>query len=631
MVSFINDLYKKVVRKQIMMEALALLGFYAANFGIVFFMTMIALVVTGSRNLGSDFTGLSSIIGIIAGTAVIFMLRGKRLVTTDMTHENEPLNGKDFMIIILLMFAIQAALFFINLLITVITSPIVGDTSSTYENSMGALMSPIGYLYIVLIGPIFEEIIFRAGFMRSLERFGANYAIVVSSLFFGLYHIFFNQIPFAFMVGLLLGYTARRFSIKWAILLHIINNSYSVLLSLLTSISNTVAAVVVLFVLVAYIAILIVAIIYLARNRLKLKEHLSTGKPSSMFHVLGMQHLLATFGYQADAALQYQQSVEQFSASPAAMYAAVSPAIPPQYASVPQTPIQVSQQQVPMQAQSQYGQASAQAQTFGQPQPQPQPQYSQYGQASAQSQAYGQQSQAQSQQAQYAQAPAQAQQYGQVQAQQYGQSQQYPQAAQAPAQVQDLAYQQQAAQYRQNQLQVQQAAPGQYAQSQYQSETPATHPQIPQPTTAGQVSYGQVGAAQFPVQTQQYQQPSQMQQPGVPSIPQNQTQKVSYQTAAQPVQQYQTGYQPVAQYQQPQQPSQAPPQIMAQLPAQASAGDINQAFSLYKETGVSLPPAQPGEPVPHPFRITFTSPFFIATAASLVFFGLLAALSPLFS
>ena len=514
MISYITDLYKKVLRRQIMMEALALLGFYAANFGIVFFITMFKAAITGSTRMSSDFVGLSSIIGIIAGAAVIFMLRGKRLITTDMTHRNEPINGKDFMTIIMLMFALQAALFFVNMLITIITSPIVGDTSSTYESSMDALMTPIGYLYIVLIGPICEEIIFRAGFMRSLERFGANFAIVVSSMFFGLYHIFFNQIPFAFLVGLLLGYTARRFSIWWAILLHIINNGYSVILSLLTSVNQTVTIVVVMTMLLVYIALLVIAIFYLVRNNQKLKEHLSTGKPNSMFHVLGMQHLLAPFGYQAVAAQQYQQSAQQFSYAPEVAFpvAPTQPTIAPQY---------------------------------GQPQVQPQ-----------------------------------------VQTQPQYQQQQYTTQPQQQAQAQPQTQAQYATQYAQ-------------------------------------------------AQVQHYQQPSsqaQTLQPGALPVSQTPMPQASYPQSPQFAQQYQTSYQPQMQYQQQQQQAatQAPAQVAAQFPAQASAGDVNQAFSLHKNTGVSLPPAQPGEPVPHPFRITFSSPFFIATAASLVFIGLLAALTPLF-
>jgi membrane protease YdiL (CAAX protease family) len=563
MISYITDLYKKVLRRQIMMEALALLGFYAANFGIVFFITMLKGAITGSTRMSSDFVGLSSIIGIIAGAAVIFMLRGKRLITTDMTHRNEPINGKDFMTIIMLMFALQAALFFVNMLITIITSPIVGDTSSTYESSMNALMTPLGYLYIVLIGPICEEIIFRAGFMRSLERFGANYAIVVSSMFFGLYHIFFNQIPFAFLVGLLLGYTARRFSIWWAILLHIINNGYSVILSLLTSVSQTVTVVVVLCVMLAYIALLVIAIIYLVRNNQKLKDHLSTGKPSSMFHVLGMQHLLAPFGYQAVAAQQYQQSVQQFSYSPEVAFPVASPT-PTQPTVAPQ---------------------------YGQLQVQPQVQYQQ--QQAAQPQPLYQQQQVQPQ----------------------TQYQQQLQAAQPQPQVQQP-------QVQQPQMQAQ----PQYMQQQYSAQ-PQLQAQV-QPQTQAQYATQYAQA-----QVQHYQQPSQAQtlQPGAVPVSQTPMPQAYYPQSPQFAQQYQTSYQPQMQYQQQQQTAaQAPAQVATQFPAQASAGDINQAFSLHKNTGVSLPPAQPGEPVPHPFRITFTSPFFIATAASLVFFGLLAALTPLF-
>ena len=50
------------------------------------------------------------------------------------------------------------------------------------------------------------------------------FAIIVSSILFGLMHANVVQIVFAFFVGLVLAYITEEYSIKWAILIHIINN-----------------------------------------------------------------------------------------------------------------------------------------------------------------------------------------------------------------------------------------------------------------------------------------------------------------------------------------------------------------------------------------------------------------------
>jgi hypothetical protein len=90
---------------------------------------------------------------------------------------------------------------------------------------MQLLQTPLGLLYICLIGPVIEEIVFRGAIMRSLERFGLNFSIVISSLIFGLFHLFTVQAVFAFFMGLILGYIASRYSIRWSILAHILINS----------------------------------------------------------------------------------------------------------------------------------------------------------------------------------------------------------------------------------------------------------------------------------------------------------------------------------------------------------------------------------------------------------------------
>lgn len=80
------------------------------------------------------------------------------------------------------------------------------------------------FLYVGLGAPIFEEIIFRGLVLRSVEPFGKKFAIFASALLFGIYHGNLIQIPFAFAVGLVLGYVTVEHNIGWAMLLHLFNN-----------------------------------------------------------------------------------------------------------------------------------------------------------------------------------------------------------------------------------------------------------------------------------------------------------------------------------------------------------------------------------------------------------------------
>ncbi len=79
-------------------------------------------------------------------------------------------------------------------------------------------------IYAGLIAPVYEEFLYRGFVMQNLEKYSKVYAIIVSSVFFGFMHGNIVQIPFAFVVGLVLGYTAMEYSIWASMFLHFVNN-----------------------------------------------------------------------------------------------------------------------------------------------------------------------------------------------------------------------------------------------------------------------------------------------------------------------------------------------------------------------------------------------------------------------
>ncbi len=90
----------------------------------------------------------------------------------------------------------------------------------------------IGILAIAIIGPIAEEVVFRGAICRSLLKKGVptGLTVLISAMLFGLIHFNPAQIPFAFLMGLMLGYIyCRTGSLVPTIIAHIINNSVSVI------------------------------------------------------------------------------------------------------------------------------------------------------------------------------------------------------------------------------------------------------------------------------------------------------------------------------------------------------------------------------------------------------------------
>ncbi|MDR2973658.1 MAG: CPBP family intramembrane metalloprotease [Propionibacteriaceae bacterium] len=153
------------------------------------------------------------------GGALYLVLRGRRLVTTDITT-TIPV-GDRWNLLGLAIIATLAAQGVGHLL-----SLLLGDYGQAPDPSeVGLLTGSIGMVaYVCLFGPIIEEVVFRGAILRHLAPFGANFAIVTQALLFSLYHMNWNQGVFTFFLGLVFGYVALRFSLKWSVALHVLNN-----------------------------------------------------------------------------------------------------------------------------------------------------------------------------------------------------------------------------------------------------------------------------------------------------------------------------------------------------------------------------------------------------------------------
>lgn len=92
------------------------------------------------------------------------------------------------------------------------------------EDVSGASNTFSMFLYASLLAPISEELLFRGFVLRSLRPYGKRFAIFGSAVLFGLFHGNLLQTPYAFLVGLVLGYVTVEYSVVWAIVLHVFNN-----------------------------------------------------------------------------------------------------------------------------------------------------------------------------------------------------------------------------------------------------------------------------------------------------------------------------------------------------------------------------------------------------------------------
>lgn len=105
----------------------------------------------------------------------------------------------------------------------------VPDTPQTMVNTPASLA--INLFTLAVLPALLEEMIYRGCILRTLRPYGNWFAVIISSMLFSLMHGNLRQIPFAFIVGLVLGLLYVVTDNIWMpIAVHFTNNAISVLM-----------------------------------------------------------------------------------------------------------------------------------------------------------------------------------------------------------------------------------------------------------------------------------------------------------------------------------------------------------------------------------------------------------------
>lgn len=105
------------------------------------------------------------------------------------------------------------------------------------ENAAGIFGFLLTVISTAVIPPLTEEFAFRGAVLGELKKHGEGFALITSSVLFGLMHRNFIQIFFAFLVGLILGFIRIKTGSIWvSIAVHALNNFLAVICDYLTDI-----------------------------------------------------------------------------------------------------------------------------------------------------------------------------------------------------------------------------------------------------------------------------------------------------------------------------------------------------------------------------------------------------------
>lgn len=82
-----------------------------------------------------------------------------------------------------------------------------------------------------ILVPVMEEFAFRGVLFSALRKYGAGFAVFASALVFGLVHLDFSNVVFAFIAGLVFGFLYERTRNLWVtIFIHALNNGFAVVM-----------------------------------------------------------------------------------------------------------------------------------------------------------------------------------------------------------------------------------------------------------------------------------------------------------------------------------------------------------------------------------------------------------------
>lgn len=159
---------------------------------------------------------------------------------------------------------------FVSMLLTAVSNLIPGSMAGYIEHMepLSAGNSWISLLYVVFVGPVAEELIFRGAIFDRFNRaFSFWVANILQALFFGIYHFNLVQGIYAFLLGIVLGMVIHAAgSILASISVHILFNAASYILQVAFSSIDELNPAAVIVLMVVCGAVCVSGIYYFARK-----------------------------------------------------------------------------------------------------------------------------------------------------------------------------------------------------------------------------------------------------------------------------------------------------------------------------------------------------------------------------
>lgn len=230
-------LMKKDLRRRFSVTGWTLLVYYGIMNVAVFFATFSEMVIGMMKDISSGspadlMAGAEEapsgawgyLLAVAVGLIVLLCWKKPRYWKEELWQRGKPMTAGSFFSLLCLFMAGQLIYQIVAITVELILNGFGLSMAEGMEAMAGDMTSFSMFLYVGILAPISEEILFRGLIQRTLLPYGKRFAILCSAFCFGIFHGNLLQSPYAFLVGLVLGYVAAEYSISWAMVLHMFNN-----------------------------------------------------------------------------------------------------------------------------------------------------------------------------------------------------------------------------------------------------------------------------------------------------------------------------------------------------------------------------------------------------------------------
>lgn len=238
----------------------ASLGYLVLSFGIQLVVSMVASIglmvyylVTNVSSTGDNLeeavADLDSMVNFVVGATSWILLFSSiiTILTLILIYKIKKRKVKEELLIngtktinYLSAFLLGALCWFFNsaVLTLVSSAGLLEDQFSKTDNILAPLLEGsflIAFITVGIIAPIAEEFLFRGVVFNTLKkRFSLAWTIVIQGILFGMFHLNLVQGSYATLLGIVFGYVTYKTKSLWpAIIIHIVNNSMSFIITII--------------------------------------------------------------------------------------------------------------------------------------------------------------------------------------------------------------------------------------------------------------------------------------------------------------------------------------------------------------------------------------------------------------